>query len=317
MVDDAREQSKTSARESYQAYVAPIADRTDWWSRLMAFGAMLLAGAALVNSMVEGNFIGNGLQLARNAAQTADDGLGAVTNGMADSANEATGAEPESTAAADISPTTTEPDSTAAPETVAAADPTANTDSEPEGVIDLFEEEAPAEDTVSDASMATDTDGDVEVTLPDDDLLELLDKNPVLQIVRTAMRPTGANPTATLTIRNTGSGDAVITDAVFTPSRVVELPYEVATGKIGITEATKLVVAFTGEDNQAVQAGRHADYKRRLRQPFTVPAGNTVEIQVAIQNEEFAGYGFEGDMRLIFNDDENLEASGLTIAFVQ
>lgn len=342
MAEERSEARREPVRKSWQDYEGSSINRPDWWGRLMAFGAMLLAGAALLNSMGGlPNFLSKGADLVNGAAEQADAGVGAIKTGLAGESG-----EPEAHLVA--KPVTGEP---AAAEQVAAHDTETankitkdddshddqgkpvnetsldNDDDYLDDVNELFAEQGatrlPNDDTsdLSKTKAAADKAvEDIEPTVKDaeDGLLELdvLDKDPQLQIVHTALRPSVDQATAAITIENTGSGPALITDALFLPAKVVELPLDVAAGKVGLTDSTKLVVAFTSDDNLAKQPGRHANYRRELRIPYTIEAGETVQVHVAIEDDDFVGYGFDGDLRLIFNESEKLEVSGVTIAFV-
>jgi hypothetical protein len=319
MSEDLRQDGRERREESWQEY-RPVAARPDWWSRLMSFGAMLLAGAALLHSMGGLSALSS---VANNAAKNLDNGMGAVSNGVAG----VTDAGRDMLAGSQGNPSNDEsPGDIGQPSPVGSDGPSgaeatmANADQESTvaedkmgDVNDLFDEPLDANRAVADDSVSDGTDS------IDDPVIELdmLDRNPDLRIVRTVLRPTSETATAVVTIRNTGDGEAVVTDAIFMPTEVVELPFEVSQGSVGTSTADRLVVAFNKNDNQASQAGRHADYERKLLDPFTIPAGETVEVRIAITDKEFIGYGFEGDMRLIFNEDEKLEVSGVTIAFVE
>ena len=141
-------------------------------------------------------------------------------------------------------------------------------------------------------------------------------KAPRLAEVRTTFRPNGQRDSVTTTIANAGDGDAQISELIFRPLDVVELPLEASRPEWGQTDDEHLVVTFNESENRTSTQGKHGDYGHELLSPFNLAAGRSVDINLAIKNANHTGYGLRGQLILRLSNGDDFDVEEVTLAFV-
>lgn len=114
-----------------------------------------------------------------------------------------------------------------------------------------------------------------------------------------------------ITIENTGDRSATITTLTFRPTNTYKLSSVDAT----VNARDSTVIVFASEDNRATVDGQHKDYSKVLSRPVIIPAGDSIAIQLEIDNRKHLGWGFEGTLTLS-HDDGTLEVKTARARFV-
>lgn len=106
-------------------------------------------------------------------------------------------------------------------------------------------------------------------------------------------------------IENSTDEDALIQRIQFRP----ESDFRVASNDAGADYSdtdSVLVFQFDASDNTSTKPGHHGVYDRRLSNPIRILAGETMTLRVVIAGGEHLGWGFAGQLRLLYNSDEPL-----------
>ena len=121
----------------------------------------------------------------------------------------------------------------------------------------------------------------------------------------------------TAKIVNDSVEPVVITHVKFDPAEVVEdVPTSIAIEPLRETTETELVVGFGRDDNTANNAGDQGTYFRKLVDEFTINAGETADILLAIRNPGHIGFGMRGEITLDFNTVESKVIPNAVVIFV-
>ena len=136
-------------------------------------------------------------------------------------------------------------------------------------------------------------------------------------LVTTVRRPLEGEPFVTATLRNEGKAAAEISYVEFFPAEVVEIPRSVASQLVDTAAADKLVVVYDASENRTQTIGKHGKYGRDLTESFVVPAGESVDLQIAIADRRHLGWGFRGTLRIDDLAGGDIEIENATLAFVE
>ena len=145
-------------------------------------------------------------------------------------------------------------------------------------------------------------------------------RTPLLAQVFEARKSNGTqNEMGVVTIRNRGSGKAVLTQVRFTPSKESDAIFEVdSPTSLQSSLADDIVeILFTEQDNLADESGKHGVYERTLSSTLLdVDGGDALRIRLAIVNEKHIGWGFRGKLEISYNGLDPLVVEDAELVFV-
>lgn len=308
---------------------------TDWWSRLMALGSLLVAVAALwfakSNAHSEPLAEPDG-QLAALVARLeneadASKNRQAQFSEMMDRFKQVTAYRPTSDSSTLHSELLPQPNDGDQGSKSAGADESDSSD-----VDDTADEGSSAVSSQGEASVGEDGESESNETVSgiDADLLsetesstldasslgDLLAGESILKALETPQLPVDTG-FVTAKVVNESVEPVVITHVKFDPTDVVEdVPTSIAIEPLRETTETELVVGFGADDNTANNPDDQGTYFRRLVSPFTINAGETADILLAIKNPGHIGFGMRGNITLDFNTVESKVISNAVLIFV-
>jgi hypothetical protein len=143
-----------------------------------------------------------------------------------------------------------------------------------------------------------------------------------LVAVFTARRPIDAWDRPAISIRNTGDLSARISKVEFIPKRVVEsVPKEVYSEKLPTTNDLRASILFTRIDNTSKKTTAngetyHGKYEHPMFSSLVIEPNADREIMLAIEDEDYASFGFEGLLVVHFNGQEKVEFQNVVVPFV-
>ena len=138
-----------------------------------------------------------------------------------------------------------------------------------------------------------------------------------LMLVTTAQRPIAGQPLITATLRNTGTAPSQIAYVEFFPKEVFEIPGEIAAQSLDATATGKLVVVYGSTENLTATAGKHGNYSREMSGQFEIPAGASVDLQIAIADARHLGWGLKGTVRIEDRSGDYIEIENASLPFVE
>jgi hypothetical protein len=282
----------------------------DWWSRLMALGSLIVAGAALYYSYT----LDPSHRLALKPATPQNESVAGDPSAASSTPGESTPGDGDDSVAQDryAQSSLVEWDS---PQESANRDSAESNNSANRSM-------GIADETISDPVANLQDEKSSDASDLDDELLDTPIEPPVektsnLAEVRTTFRPNGHPESITTVIRNTGQGAAQITGIFFRPTEIVELAIEASSPDWGPPDESQLIVMFDESENQSTTPGKHGDYFRDLSLPFTVKAGDTANINLAIKNLEHKGYGLRGRLTIRVRNGDDFDVDAVTLAFIR
>lgn len=278
----------------------------DWWSRLLAIGSLMVAGAALYWSYLQ--YEGQRPQAEDRMAQIqtlVTDGMRAIEE-KADQERQRI----DSYVNTVLRPTGEPP---------LTSDERAS--QERQGVERTSLEEPidgphyPPTDSSGDRTAGSSPSGDPPRTL---DLSATPAAGPDLIVTGAVLLADDMAYQPTLVIRNRGDAAARITRIRLDPTADFgDVPLEVAEHDFGITTKDRLVINFLPEDNRSHVAGQHGSYICDVEPPFVIEPDQQVDIQVLLRNSRHAQYGLRGRILLQGNEGDVLSYNGAAIPFVR
>lgn len=306
----------------------------DWWSRLMALGSLLVAIAALwfakSNAQPKPPSDPDG-QLASLVARLeneadASENRQVQFSEMMDRFKQVTAYRPTSDSSNVGSELLPQPES-GDQGSEAGADETDASNVDHMGDEDSGEDSPQSEASVDEAG---ESDSSESVSGIDADLLvetesatlgsssfgDLLAGESILKALETPQLPVDTG-FVTAKVVNESVEPVIITHVKFDPTDVVEdVPTSIAIEPLRETTDTELVVGFGADDNTANNPDDQGTYFRRLVSPFTINAGETADILLAIKNPGHIGFGMRGNITLDFNTVESKVISNAVLIFV-
>ena len=251
----------------------------DWWGRLMSVGAMLIAAASLYYTYQ----------------------LQQATRGVLDGNN----------------PAVTQANFRGPLDSMISPPNEPNTDDDAMGVEEDANDSVGIRDPLADDS-DTQENGGVEVDLP------LTEHPPVTQLrqpelvaVRTAYRPSGDESAATVTLKNAGQLQALISEILFEPMETLELTdINAADPEWGEGDSSRLIIRMGELDNRSQTPGRIGNYVHVLPNSFQVPVGDDVDVCLAIENPKHIGYAVRGRLTFRVSNGDELIVRDVALAFV-
>ncbi len=110
---------------------------------------------------------------------------------------------------------------------------------------------------------------------------------------------------ALIRIENDTDEDALIQRIQFKPESDFRVEASDATTDYSGVDSF-LLFPFDSSHNSSTKAGHHGLYDRKLSDPIRIAAGETMTMLVVIRGDDHIGWGFAGQLRLVYNSDEPL-----------
>ena len=76
-----------------------------------------------------------------------------------------------------------------------------------------------------------------------------------------------------------------------------------------------ITIAFAPSDNTSTKPGHHGIYIRTLSQPVRIPAGETVNLRLVIDNAKHRGWGLQGEVDVEYDDGQVLKVNAARVRF--
>ena len=116
--------------------------------------------------------------------------------------------------------------------------------------------------------------------------------------------PPDTQDQALIQIENSTEEDALIQRIQFKPEADFRVQSSDAADDYANIDSI-LVFPFYTSDNTSTKPDHHGLYDRKLTNPIRIPAGETLTMRVVI-TDDYPGWGFVGQLRLVYNSDEPL-----------
>ena len=141
---------------------------------------------------------------------------------------------------------------------------------------------------------------------------EILATSANLILAESVMRPASGDYTL-IHVENNGKEEAIIHRLQFRPVADFRVESSDTINDAGTDTIT--TIAYSQADNTSTKPGHHGIYDRTLTEPIRVPAGEAITFRVVIQDVNYVGWGFTGNLMLEYNSDNPLVVDTARIRF--